>query len=244
LPEFDRLGIEVQLVTSAALPIPQEYRIWDNLHIVVSVDGLQPEHDKRRSPATYARILDNISGQTVIIHCTVTKQLASNPSHLPEFAGFWSSRDEVRKIWFSLYTPQESENSDERLLREDRNAALEELLAVRRIFPKVYQDRDFHIRGTRSAMISRACCMPSFGSCLGKRWAVGRSAGRNEKIRTLQETNTEFQQPMGNENRVLRLCPDALRAVCTRPNTGPERQHQRGSSGFLAGPHRTATCAA
>jgi organic radical activating enzyme len=138
LPEFNRLGIEVQLVTSAVLPIPQEYKVWDNLHIVVSVDGLQPEHDKRRSPATYARILDNIAGQTVIVHCTITQQLARTPSHIREFAGFWSSRKEVRKIWFSLYTPQESEDGGLRLLREDRNAVLDDLVSVRRVFQKVY----------------------------------------------------------------------------------------------------------
>ena len=138
LPEFARLGIEVQLVTSAVLPIPQGYRAWDNLHIVVSVDGLQPEHDKRRAPATYARILDNISGQTVIVHCTITKQLAGGPSHLREFAEFRLSRSEVRKIWFSLYTPQALEDSRERLRCDDRNAVLQELMSVRRIFPKVY----------------------------------------------------------------------------------------------------------
>jgi organic radical activating enzyme len=114
LPEFARLGIEVQLVTSAVRPIPRDYRNWDNLHIVVSVDGLQPEHDERRAPATYARILDNITGQTVIIHCTITKQLASVPNKLREFAGLWSSHNEVRKIWFSLYTPQKSEDSTRR----------------------------------------------------------------------------------------------------------------------------------
>jgi organic radical activating enzyme len=137
LPEFYRRGIEVQLVTSAALPIPREYRFWKNLHVVVSVDGLHPEHDERHWPETYARILDNIAGQNVIVHCTITKQMASAPSRLREFAEFWSSRDEVRKIWFSLYTPQESGDSGERLLRNDRNAVLEELRSVRHAFPKV-----------------------------------------------------------------------------------------------------------
>jgi organic radical activating enzyme len=138
LPEFKRLGIEVQLVTSAVLPIPREYATWDHLHIVVSVDGLQPEHDKRRAPATYARILEHIAGHSVIVHCTVTRQMARAPGCLCEFADYWSTRAEVRKIWFSLYTPQASEASDERLLPADRTAVLEELAAVRLAFPKVH----------------------------------------------------------------------------------------------------------
>ena len=32
------------------------------LTVVVSIDGLAPEHDVRRKPATYERILNNISG--------------------------------------------------------------------------------------------------------------------------------------------------------------------------------------
>jgi MoaA/NifB/PqqE/SkfB family radical SAM enzyme len=139
LPELDRLGIEVQLVTSAVRAIPAEWNLLDNLHLAVSIDGLQPEHDKRRFPATYKRILENIVGHRVIVHCTVTRQMLSQPSrdYLGEFARFWSERSEVRKIWFSLYTPQEGECSEERLLPEDRMAAVAELARVRDQFPKV-----------------------------------------------------------------------------------------------------------
>jgi MoaA/NifB/PqqE/SkfB family radical SAM enzyme len=140
LPELNRLGIEVQLVTSAVRAIPAEWNLLDNLHLVVSIDGLQPEHDKRRFPATYKRILENISGHQLIVHCTVTRQmLRSAPveDYLAEFARFWSGRGEVRKIWFSLYTPQEGECSEERLLPEDRTAAVAELTRVRQRFPKV-----------------------------------------------------------------------------------------------------------
>jgi MoaA/NifB/PqqE/SkfB family radical SAM enzyme len=138
LPELDRLGIEVQLVTSAVRPIPLEWSELANLHLVVSVDGLQPEHDKRRSPATYERILQNIKGHQVIVHCTVTRQLARAEGHLAAFARFWSEREEVRKIWFSLYTPQEGEVSDERLDPQDRVETVTELVQVRKWFPKVH----------------------------------------------------------------------------------------------------------
>ena len=38
-------------------------RVNERLHVAVSIDGLQPEHDVRRAPATYERILKNIVGQ-------------------------------------------------------------------------------------------------------------------------------------------------------------------------------------
>ena len=72
LPKLADMGVEVQLVTSAVRPVPTEWRSLQNLHLVVSVDGLQPEHDKRRSPATYDRILNHIAGHRVTIHCTTT----------------------------------------------------------------------------------------------------------------------------------------------------------------------------
>src|SRR5260370_3206330 len=54
-----------------------------------------------------------------------------------EFAQFWSARTEARRTWFSLSTPQEGEESEERLRPEDRAAALAELARLRRRFPKV-----------------------------------------------------------------------------------------------------------
>jgi organic radical activating enzyme len=55
LPLLDRMGIEVQLVTSAGRPIPEEWNSIGSVHLVVSIDGLAPEHDQRRAPATYDR---------------------------------------------------------------------------------------------------------------------------------------------------------------------------------------------
>ena len=53
LPHLSELGIKVQLVTSAVRPIPSGWANIKNLTVVVSIDGLQPEHDLRRKPATY-----------------------------------------------------------------------------------------------------------------------------------------------------------------------------------------------
>src|SRR5271154_3028243 len=52
----------VQVVTSAFRPPPSSWATLPNLQLSVSVDGLQPEHDERRKPATYERILRNIHG--------------------------------------------------------------------------------------------------------------------------------------------------------------------------------------
>src|SRR6187200_2119727 len=53
LPLLSKRGIHTQLVTSAVREIPAEFRGIPHLTIVVSIDGLQPEHDLRRAPATY-----------------------------------------------------------------------------------------------------------------------------------------------------------------------------------------------
>ena len=138
LPKLDDMGIEVQLVTSAVRPIPAEWRNIPDLHLVVSVDGLQPDHDKRRSPATYERILNHIVNQQVTIHCTITRQQLRRPDYLSDFASFWSARKEVRHIWFSLLTPQEGDQSEERLDADDRRVALAALSRLRGRFPKVF----------------------------------------------------------------------------------------------------------
>src|SRR5215510_3050403 len=61
LPRLSEMGIAVQLVTSAVREIPMAWSNIRELYLVVSVDGLQPEHDVRRKPATYDRILKNIA---------------------------------------------------------------------------------------------------------------------------------------------------------------------------------------
>lgn len=158
LPKFDSMGIEVQLVTSAVRPIPPHWTALNCLHLVVSIDGLQPEHDLRRAPATYDRILKHIAGHSVIVHCTVTRQQVARDGYLAEFAACWSARPEVRKIWFSLYTPQEGEVSEERLTPDDRLSAARQLAAVRTAFPKVYMP-DVVLRGYLDAPKSPEECM-------------------------------------------------------------------------------------
>src|SRR6266850_7844393 len=49
LPILTERNIHVQLVTSAVREIPREWHGLRRLSIVVSIDGLQPEHDARRT---------------------------------------------------------------------------------------------------------------------------------------------------------------------------------------------------
>ena len=65
LPQLFARGIHVQVVTSAFRTLGAGWAGMPLLHVVVSIDGLQPEHDVRRAPATYERILKNIAGQSV-----------------------------------------------------------------------------------------------------------------------------------------------------------------------------------
>ena len=137
LPILARRGIHVQLVTSAVREIPQEWRGLRRLSIVVSIDGLQPEHDARRTPATYDRILKHIAGHAITVHCTVTRQQVNRPGYLEEFLQFWSAKEEATKIWMSLYTPQIGESSGERLSPADRQHVVQDLMALRLRYPKL-----------------------------------------------------------------------------------------------------------
>jgi len=137
LPRLNRMGVFVQLVTSAFRPIPLSWALLSRLDLVVSIDGLQPEHDARRRPATYEKILTNILGHQVIIHCTITGQMMRRPGYLEEFLQFWSPRREIKKVWMSLFTPQQGDHFPECLSAEQRNQAIDELLHLRQRFSKL-----------------------------------------------------------------------------------------------------------
>ena len=137
LPILATRGMHTQLVTSAVREIPLAWRGLRRLSIVVSIDGLQPEHDARRTPATYDRILKHIAGHQITVHCTVTRQQVERPGYLEEFLRFWSSQPETKRIWMSLYTPQTGEVSAERLRPIDRERAVNDLMALRLRYPKL-----------------------------------------------------------------------------------------------------------
>ncbi|WP_158794380.1 radical SAM protein [Granulicella sp. L60] len=135
LPEIERRGVHTQVVTSAFRVIPSAWKEFKKLNVVVSIDGLQPEHDERRKPATYERILKSIAGSKVTVHCTITSQIAQRAGYLDEFLAFWSGRAEVAKVWFSLFTPQVGAVDAEILTANQRAAVIAELRVLRLKYP-------------------------------------------------------------------------------------------------------------
>lgn len=137
LPEIGKMGVTTQLVTSAVREIPQEWAKIPGLYFVVSIDGLQPEHDERRKPATYEKILKNIVGHQITVHCTITSQIAKRAGYLEEFLAFWSAKEEVKRVWFSLFTPQKGATDIEILDHATKMRLLDELGELRAKFPKL-----------------------------------------------------------------------------------------------------------
>ena len=137
LPRLAERGVYTQVVTSAVRPIPDEWIGLRRLQVCVSIDGLQPEHDERRKPATYDRILKHINGHAITIHSTVTRQQVRRDGYLEEFTHFWSNNPNIRTIWFSLYTPQIGEDSPERLTADDRQSVIATLEQIAARYPKV-----------------------------------------------------------------------------------------------------------
>jgi organic radical activating enzyme len=137
VPQLLDRGIHVQIVTSAFRPLPAGWASLPHLTVAVSIDGLQPEHDARRAPATYERILKNISGQRVTVHCTITGQMARRPAALDEFLAFWTPRPEIQRIWFSLFTPQTGDELPEILTAPERAAVVRDLIELRQRYSKL-----------------------------------------------------------------------------------------------------------
>ena len=131
LPQLAERGIHTQLVTSAVRQIPTEWAALRRLQVVVSIDGLPPEHDERRKPATYDRILKHIAGHQITVHCTVTRQQARREGYVEEFLQLWEQNPHTRLIWMSLYTPQKGEISAERLTAADRARVIADLKRLR-----------------------------------------------------------------------------------------------------------------
>jgi sulfatase maturation enzyme AslB (radical SAM superfamily) len=137
VPQLLERGIHVQIVTSAFRPPALEWAGMPHVNVVVSIDGLQPEHDVRRTPATYERILKNIRDHKITVHCTITGQMMKRPGYLHEFLEFWTPRSEVNKVWFSIFTPQVGDHLAEMLTPAERLQAVEEMFELRKKFPKL-----------------------------------------------------------------------------------------------------------
>ena len=136
LPVLGQMGIHTLVVTSGVVPIPQNWMTIPRLRVAVSVDGLREDHDIRRKPATYERILKNIRHRTINVHWVITSAMLERPGYLEEYVSFWSARAEVNRIWASIYTPQVGEQSRERLTADDRSRLAEKLPGLRHQYPK------------------------------------------------------------------------------------------------------------
>ncbi len=137
LPLLAAQEIHVQVVTSAFRPIPAAWASIPRLRLTVSVDGLQPEHDMRRKPAVYEKILRNIEAQHVAIHCTITGAMVQRNGYLREFVDFWSANPAAEKIWMSIFTPQRGADPIECITRDEREMAIRTLLELRGMYPKL-----------------------------------------------------------------------------------------------------------
>jgi MoaA/NifB/PqqE/SkfB family radical SAM enzyme len=137
LPLLSAAGVNTMVVTSAVIPIPSEWMNIPRIRVAVSVDGLREDHDIRRKPATYERILRNIAGCNVSIHLTITAQMMRRPGYLEEYLAFWNARPETVRIWTSFYTPQQNESSPEMLTSLERHTAAETLKALQPRYPKL-----------------------------------------------------------------------------------------------------------
>ncbi len=137
LPQLAERDIYVQLVTSAFRQIPQEWASLPRFKLVVSIDGLQPEHDARRKPATYERILKSIEGHRITMHSTITSMMLQEPDYLERFIGYWNDREETNQIWMSIFTPQVGADNLETPSDEQRQFAIKELLRLLPRYPKL-----------------------------------------------------------------------------------------------------------
>jgi hypothetical protein len=73
----------------------------------------------------------------ISVHCTITAQMLSRANYLAEFAAFWSARPEVKRLWFSVYTPQRGETAPEMVTPGQRAEIVKRLLAIRQYDPKL-----------------------------------------------------------------------------------------------------------
>src|SRR5262245_16124489 len=135
LPELSRMGVYTLVVTSGVIRIPKEWMEIPMVRVAISIDGLREDHDVRRAPATYDRILKNIEGSRVDLSWVITHQQMRGSSYMEEYLSFWTARREIDRIWFSTYTPQVGEVSEEVLTPEDRRELTRRLPELKVKYP-------------------------------------------------------------------------------------------------------------
>jgi MoaA/NifB/PqqE/SkfB family radical SAM enzyme len=174
LPELSRMGVYTLVVTSGVIRIPKEWMEIPMVRVAISVDGLREDHDVRRSPATYDRILKNIEGSRVDISWVITHQQMRGSSYMDEYLSFWTARPEIDRIWFSTYTPQVDEVSEEALTPEDRQELIRRLPELKVKYPALVL-----IKGMEEAINTPP---PNPEECMFSKMSVNYSADLRTRI--------------------------------------------------------------
>ena len=125
----------------AARPLAPDCATLAHMNVVVSIDGLQPEHDARRMPATYDRNPKKTGNHKIVIHCTITGQMMKRPGHLKEFLEYWTPNGKVRKVWFNFFTPQMGGRLLEMVQSHERLQVIAEMPALHNAVPKMKPER-------------------------------------------------------------------------------------------------------
>lgn len=135
LPTLSAKRIETLVVTSGVIAIPAEWNTLRHVRIAVSIDGLREHHDVRRTPATYDRILENISGRRVDVSWVITRPQMERSGYLDEYLAFWTARPEIDRVWLSIYTPQLGEQSGEMVTSDQRSHLIALLPLLKQRYP-------------------------------------------------------------------------------------------------------------
>jgi hypothetical protein len=84
--------------------------------------------------------------------------MTQRPGYFRDFLSFWSPRPEVKKFWFSLFTPQIGESAEEILSPAEREQVITELRELRADFRKLFLPH-FVAEGLRRPPKSPAECI-------------------------------------------------------------------------------------
>jgi hypothetical protein len=63
--------------------------------------------------------------------------MMKRPGYLREFLKFWTPRPEIKKVWFSLFTPQIGNRLPEMLEPHERMQAISDMTQLRKQYPKL-----------------------------------------------------------------------------------------------------------
>ena len=97
---------------------------------------------------------------------TITAQMMRRDGHLEEFLQFWTPRPEIKRIWFSIFTPQRVDALPEILTATEREKAVGGMLALRKRFPKLdMQPKMIEADWTTMIQPCQFGCDPDCSSC-------------------------------------------------------------------------------